>query len=114
MSRYIDADALQNAMYHEAFETDTEMQRWDSGCWIRYKLFENILDQQPTADVVERKSGKWEIDSDTLPICSKCGEIALQRIFVKVPHLIQDVRMVRSNYCPNCGAKMDEREEEDE
>ncbi len=53
MSRYIDADALRKAMYNEAFETDTEMQKWDSGCWIRYKLFENILEQQPTADVVE-------------------------------------------------------------
>lgn len=73
MSRYIDADALQNAMYHEAFETDTEMQRWDSGCWIRYKLFENILEQQPTADVVPSKYGcgsapycsdVWEVDED--------------------------------------------------
>ena len=53
MSRYIDADALSGAMYHEAFETDTELQRWDSGCWIRYKLFQDILKQQPTADVVE-------------------------------------------------------------
>jgi ribosomal protein L32 len=51
---------------------------------------------------------KWELDSDKLPICSNCGEIALQRIFVKVPHLIQDVRMVKSNFCPNCGADMRE------
>ncbi|MBO5967311.1 MAG: hypothetical protein J6S14_02300 [Clostridia bacterium] len=50
--------------------------------------------------------GKWELDSDGLPVCSECGEIALQRIFVKVPHLIQEVRMVRSSYCPNCGADM--------
>ena len=53
MSGYIKVNTLRNEMYHEAFETDTEMQRWDSGCWIRYKLFENILDQLPTADVVE-------------------------------------------------------------
>ena len=53
-----------------------------------------------------RPQGEWENDSDNLPICNKCGEIALQRIFVKMPHLIQDVRMVRSNYCPNCGADM--------
>ena len=51
-------------------------------------------------------ASEWVNDSDGLPICQKCGEIALQRIFVKMPHLIQDVRMVRSNYCPNCGAKM--------
>lgn len=53
MTRYIDADDFENVMYHEAFEIDTEMQRWDSGCWIRYKLFENLLEKQPTADVVE-------------------------------------------------------------
>lgn len=49
---------------------------------------------------------EWVTDSDGLPICKKCGEVALQRIFVKMPHLIQDVRMICSSYCPNCGAKM--------
>ena len=53
-----------------------------------------------------QETSEWVLDSDGLPICQKCGEIALQRIFVKMPHLIQDVRMVRSNYCPNCGRKM--------
>lgn len=53
-----------------------------------------------------QETSEWVNDSDNLPICQKCGEIALQRIFVKMPHLIQDVRMVRSNYCPNCGRKM--------
>lgn len=53
-----------------------------------------------------QETSEWVNDSDNIPICLKCGEIALQRIFVKMPHLIQDVRMVRSNYCPNCGAKM--------
>ena len=53
-----------------------------------------------------QKASEWVLDSDNLPICQKCGEIALQRVFVKMPHLIQNVRMVRSNYCPNCGAKM--------
>jgi ribosomal protein S27AE len=62
----------------------------------------------PAADVRPVVKAKWEFDSDKLPICSNCGEIALQRIFVKVPHLIQDVRMVRSNFCPNCGARMEE------
>ena len=29
--RLIDADALRAAMYHEAFETDSDLQRWDAG-----------------------------------------------------------------------------------
>lgn len=46
--RLIDADALRTAMYHEAFETDTPMQKWDSGCWIRYKMFERVEESAPT------------------------------------------------------------------
>lgn len=51
MSDLISRQALRDAMYHEAFETDTEMQRWDSGCWIRYKMFENVIDHLPSAEV---------------------------------------------------------------
>lgn len=46
--RLIDGDALRAGMYHEAFETDSELQRWDSGCWVRYKMFENHMDNAPT------------------------------------------------------------------
>lgn len=49
--RLIDADALSEMMYHEAFETDSDMQKWDSGCWIRYKMFENCIDAQPTIEI---------------------------------------------------------------
>jgi len=52
MSRYINADELMSSMYHEVFETDTDMQKWDSGCWIRYKMFENAIDSAPTIDAV--------------------------------------------------------------
>lgn len=46
--RLIDGDALREKMYHDAFETDSKMQRWDSGCWIRYKMFENNIDDVET------------------------------------------------------------------
>lgn len=52
--RLIDADALREKMYHEAFETDSDMQRWDSGCWIRYKMFENSIDSMPTIEPEQR------------------------------------------------------------
>ncbi len=41
--RLIDANKLEAMMYHEAFEIDSDMQKWDSGCWIRYKVFENCM-----------------------------------------------------------------------
>lgn len=46
--RLIDADALRAKMYHEAFETDSPMQKWDSGCWIRYKMFERMEEAAST------------------------------------------------------------------
>ena len=61
--RLISADALRQRMYHDAFETDTEMQRWDGGCWIRYKIFENALEDAPTVDavkVVRCKDCRWQ------------------------------------------------------
>lgn len=50
---YISRETLRDLMYTEAFERDTGLQRWDSGLWIRFKLFENCLDAIPAADAVE-------------------------------------------------------------
>lgn len=49
MDDLISRQALRSEMYHEAFEKDTEDQRWDSGCWIRYRMFERVIDRQPSA-----------------------------------------------------------------
>lgn len=46
--RLIDAGELRAAMYHEAYEKDSDMQRWDSGCWIRYKMFETAIEAAAT------------------------------------------------------------------
>ena len=48
--RLIDIDAMSDEMYHLAFETDSDMQKWDGGCWIRYKMFEKCRDNAPTID----------------------------------------------------------------
>lgn len=52
--RLIDARAFSETMYHQAFETDSDMQKWDSGCWIRYKMFENALCDAPTIIEADR------------------------------------------------------------
>ena len=61
MGRLIDADKLSANMYHEAFEKDSDMQKWDSGCWIRYKMFENVLKAQPTVEVPDINVGNMDI-----------------------------------------------------
>lgn len=63
MSDLIDRNVLRARMYSEAFERDTDMQRWDSGCWIRYKLFENVVDNIPT----EPYTPRWHRVEDELP-----------------------------------------------
>lgn len=95
MSRLIDADALEARMYHDAFEVDSDMQRWDSGCWIRYKMFENAIREAPTIE--EHKKGEWiSLDdsrgkyNDYGYKCSECGEHS----------------EYEENYCPNCGCSM--------
>jgi hypothetical protein len=45
-------------MYHDAFESDTDLQKWDSGCWIRYKMFENNRDEAPTIVEAEGEESK--------------------------------------------------------
>ena len=52
--RLIDIDKLNDLMYHEAFEMDSDRQKWDSGCWIRYKMYEEHRDNTPTIFEAER------------------------------------------------------------
>ena len=54
----------------------------------------------------ERPQGEWITDIDNVPLCKNCGEIALQRVYVRTPQLLEEVSMVKSNFCPNCGADM--------
>lgn len=89
MSKYIDAEKLKR---HYAW--------WDDET---KKIFDEIIDLQPAADVVEVRHGRWVrgdemADYPRVPYnpwetyCSCCGEIMEQS---------------HDNFCGNCGAKMD-------
>lgn len=54
------------------------------------------------ADVAPVVHGKWVYGEDVDIQCSVCGVDALTE---------GDYRQVKSRYCPNCGAKMDLKEE---
>lgn len=103
MPEYISRETLRDLMYTEAFERDTGLQRWDSGLWIRYKLFENCIEAIPAADVVEVRHGRWERVGDCDKwICSECKEENLYAYsYGDDDYELQDF------YCPSCGAKMD-------
>ena len=53
------------------------------------------------APTVEQKHGRW-IEADGGDCCYKCSECG----FLRDAYILDE-----SNYCPNCGAKMDEVEE---
>lgn len=90
----ISRQKLKDAMYHEAFEKDSDDQKLDSGCWIRYRMFERIINSIPTA----QKKGKWiDPDDGYPPYCSECGENCIEYL--------------ESAFCPHCGAEMEESEE---
>ena len=88
MSRYIDRKSLISNLKEFANEQLTP-------------LIENLIQKQPTADVVEVRHGKWQpcfedwrkqIEGDE---CSVCG----------FQHYGTNIRNYL--YCPNCGARMD-------
>ena len=67
------------------------------------------IERIPAVDAVPVVHGRWIADSDGLPVCSVCDEVAMQRLYCDTLHKTwrYDVRLVKTPYCPECGAKMD-------
>lgn len=59
--RLVDIDALDAAMYHKSFEVDDGRQVWNSGLWIRYKIYEEASLEAPTVDAVPSQLTKEDI-----------------------------------------------------
>ena len=100
--RLIDAETLMKAMYHRAFETDGDTM-WQSGCWVRYRAIEQVVKEQPSVEAEPVRHGKWLTDNDAFKrmylVCSLCKRATQTPWYVG--GFLYD-------YCPNCGAKMDE------
>ena len=80
----------------------------------RYFNVKFDVENFPIADVVPVVHGRWELEYETYGKmrCSVCKKEAL------IEKTIDDIGIttnyVDSNYCPNCGAKMDEKEDKHE
>lgn len=108
MVRLIDIDALDRAMYHKSFEVDDGRNVWNSGLWIRYKIYEEASREAPTVDAVPVMHGKWIYGNDFPWYTASCSTFGYQRRTD-----IKTTGWNRWKYCPNCGAMMDaERKEE--
>ena len=107
MSRYIDTDALKKRML-AVFEDDG-IGVVLNGYWSS-KLVREIIDEQPTADVVKVVHGEWHPRTD-LPkqeifICSVCGGWAYSPWIGNRKN--PKPNWCKYKYCPNCGADMRE------
>lgn len=78
MQRLIDADALKKHLHKDPLYFLVEKYGMDG-----------VIDAQPTIDAEPVRHGKWIEEH-----CSECGQYVYHG----------DAR----NYCPNCGARMDE------
>ena len=75
-----------------------------------FDAFDFALEDVPVADVVEVKHGKWNYNPDGMDWglgaweCSLCG---CANHNLPMEENIKPLRWAGTNYCPNCGAKMD-------
>lgn len=81
--RWIDADGIMRACYNSFLTTGNKA----------YSEIIALVEAVPAADVQEVRHGRWENDGHTLA-CSNCHTI--------------NIRGIAWDYCPNCGARMDE------
>lgn len=108
MARLIDAEKLTDVA-QEAYDrwnlamAGAENQREINKVFKMQELFKAVMyvgDKCPTVE--ERKTGHWQSDVVVMRMvytCSVCGERSLCEE--------GDYDPVLSNYCPNCGAKME-------
>ena len=103
--RLIDADALKAYITkgYEEMKSEFKTDKYRGIAKLVTESFCMDIDEAPTIDAVPVKHGHWiEIEHGTVHgYCSNCGWKS---------HLYED-DVVGMPYCPNCGARMGERED---
>ena len=70
-----------------------------NGDMISSEEVEQAIEDAPTVDAVEVVHGRWEWITEDIYGCTNCGARN---------HVKEVMGQPDYNYCPNCGAKMDE------
>lgn len=70
--------------------------------------FLDQIDQQPTIDAVEVVHGRWDkYEDDKFIGYDANGRIKYRKVYTYYCGRCGRGTAVKTNYCPNCGAKMD-------
>lgn len=95
MAEYIEREAMLDSIKDLKQYLNTGIARHN----LTQKDIMRVIETFPKADVVEVVHGRWENAHDWMPIyrCSVCKE----------RNLFRNGDNVFSNYCPNCGTRMD-------
>lgn len=105
MAEYIEREVLKERITAEkdAHDTDTPyLVAYNNGLTMAYAM----VVAMPTADVEVVKHGRWV----SLTECANEGvycSVCYKKVYKADYAWCNKKNKVRSNYCPNCGAKMD-------
>jgi len=106
MSKYVDAEAMLNRC--KELTDNSTITRAHLIVDASRKWFEAFIKTQPAVDVAEVKHGKWVEQAKV----RKDGEVRL--VYWQCSLCGCFLGTNTANYCPNCGAKMDLEEKENE
>ena len=103
MERLIDADVMVEYLRKQLCDNCHEQEDWCDICDYAYLIDE--MKKVPTVDAEPVKHGHWimtnkEKTDRPLPECSRCG------------WYVTKGGVLDFTYCPNCGCKMDEVEDD--
>ena len=101
MPKYIDSDKLMETIKAHDYLLVAHNNSIDRGMFTAG--IQQVIDESPAADVIPAKRGEWTSECDDVHCyyehtCSICGK------------KIQGSKPAHWNYCPNCGAKMEENQ----
>lgn len=102
--RMIDADKViadaKSELYHAAEVARADIDNAAAFRWYWNDGVETVIDLLETAPTIDPvKCGKWVEKSYEYYVCSACGE----------PALCDEADTILTDYCPNCGAKVEEK-----
>ena len=102
MAKYIDVEPLEDKLKEHIKKTESELMLGALSTFLR------VLDITPTADVAPVRYGLWYADEDSRIVCSECKHGAPYMYKISDKLVMQEL----TDYCPNCGARMDGGDDE--